>query len=144
MFLLILEIEEGGWGRTLMWERNINWWPPVHTLMGDWTWNLGMCPDRESNCKVLVYGMTLQPTEPPGQGIYHIFFIHSSVNCRRLYWVVFSLMSLFCFLFAFVYCRFPPCRSHPIRQQIKSFFSFQLTFFLYLLLHWMVELLICL
>ena len=41
-------------------ERNINWLPPVHTLTRDWTHNL------------LVYGTTLQPTEPPGQGVWAI------------------------------------------------------------------------
>ena len=34
---------------TLMWERNINGLPPVHTPTGDQTSNLGMCPDQELN-----------------------------------------------------------------------------------------------
>ena len=56
--LLILEREEGvgvdlgGVGG----EREINWLPPIHVLTKDGTHNL------------LVYGMMLQPTEPPGQG----------------------------------------------------------------------------
>ena len=51
-----------------MWERNINQLPPVCAPTGDWTYNLGMCPDWESNLQILVYGMMLQPAEPPGQG----------------------------------------------------------------------------
>ena len=37
-------------------ERNLNWLPPTCTPTGDQT------------CNLLVYGTTLQPTEPPGQG----------------------------------------------------------------------------
>ena len=32
-----------------MWERNIDWLLPTHATTGDWTHNLGMCPDQESN-----------------------------------------------------------------------------------------------
>lgn len=40
----------------------------VHTPTRDWTCNLGVCPNREVNpMTVLVYGMTLQPTDAPGQ-----------------------------------------------------------------------------
>ena len=39
--------------------RNIDRLPSVCTLSRDWTRNLSMHPDRE---------LTLQPTEPPGQG----------------------------------------------------------------------------
>ena len=34
---------------TSMWERNINWLPPVYTLTRDRTHNLGVCPDQELN-----------------------------------------------------------------------------------------------
>ena len=44
-------------------------------LIGDWTWNLGMFPDQESNPQPFGYGMMLQPTEPPGQGWTTDFFI---------------------------------------------------------------------
>ena len=51
-----------------MWERNIDQLPPVYTLTRDWTRNPGMCLDQELNPQpFLVHGMTLQPTEPPGQ-----------------------------------------------------------------------------
>ena len=42
---------KGGGGRekeTLMWERNIVLLPPIGTLAGDWTCNLGTCPNWES------------------------------------------------------------------------------------------------
>ena len=55
MFPLIWE-EVGGGERerererdTMMWERNINLLPPVHTLTRDATHKPGMCPDSESN-----------------------------------------------------------------------------------------------
>ena len=32
-----------------MWERNVNQVPPICTLTGDGTHNLGMCPDWELN-----------------------------------------------------------------------------------------------
>ena len=38
--------------------------------MEGWTHNPGMCPDMESNSQPLVYRMTLQSTEPPGQGCF--------------------------------------------------------------------------
>ena len=54
--LLILERKEGGERETeretSMWERNINGLPPLHTLTGDWTCSLGMCPEQ---------GLNLQP-----------------------------------------------------------------------------------
>ena len=34
---------------TSIWERNIHLLPPIHSLTKDWTRNLGMCPDQESN-----------------------------------------------------------------------------------------------
>lgn len=32
-----------------MWERNISQYPPICTLTGDGIYNLGICPNRESN-----------------------------------------------------------------------------------------------
>ena len=32
-----------------MWERNIDWLPPVHNWTRDWTRNLSVFPDWESN-----------------------------------------------------------------------------------------------
>ena len=51
---------------TWMWERHIDLLPPAHALAPtrDWTHNLDMCPDQESNQWLLVYGMILQTTEP--------------------------------------------------------------------------------
>ena len=46
--------------KTSVWERNIDWLPPICAPTWDQTHNLGMCPDWGSN--------RLQPTEPPGQG----------------------------------------------------------------------------
>ena len=46
----------GRWGKTLMWERNMDRLPPVHTLT------------RNRTCSILVYRWMLQPTEPPATG----------------------------------------------------------------------------
>ena len=54
--------------RTSMWERNINWLPPVYTPTGDWTHNQACALTRDQSHSALVYGMMLQPTESPGQG----------------------------------------------------------------------------
>ena len=50
-YLLILEREEGRDRNReiLMWERNINWLPLLHTLTGDGICNLDMFPNQESN-----------------------------------------------------------------------------------------------
>ena len=70
IFLLILQREEAIERKTetSLWERNIDQLPPVCTPTGDQTHNLGMCPDQGSDPQLLVHGMMLQPTEPPGQG----------------------------------------------------------------------------
>ena len=71
--------KEQGMGReTLMWERNIDWLFPACALTRDWTSNIGMCPDWESNPQPLVYGKALQPAEPPGQG--HDEFLNCSLT----------------------------------------------------------------
>ena len=49
MCSLIFREELGGGERKRKKERNIDGLPPVCTLTGDRTYNLGMCPDRESN-----------------------------------------------------------------------------------------------
>ena len=59
-FLLIFR--EGGR------ERDIDWLPPICTLTGGQTHTLGMCPAQGRTHHLLVHGMTLQPTEQPGQG----------------------------------------------------------------------------
>ena len=41
-----------------MWERNIDWFPPVHTLIRNWTHNLS------------VYGKMFQPSEPHWPGYF--------------------------------------------------------------------------
>ena len=43
--LLILQREKGRERETLMWGKNIDQLLPIH----DWTYNLGVCPDGESN-----------------------------------------------------------------------------------------------
>lgn len=47
--------------------RSIHQLPPAYTCVEDGTHNLDMCPDLELKPKLLVYGMPLGPTEPPGQ-----------------------------------------------------------------------------
>ena len=66
MFIDLREREEGGERDRL---------PPISTLTGDWNYNLGVCPDQDQTHHLLVYGTTLQPTEPPGQGLNGIFSI---------------------------------------------------------------------
>ena len=55
--LLILERERD----TSMWERNINWLPPVHAPTMDQTHNRGMCPDWNLTNDLSVSKMSLQP-----------------------------------------------------------------------------------
>ena len=67
--VLILERDEGGERGMSVWERNIDQLLPVHTLTGDQTHNNPECalPTNQTH-NLLVYGMMLQPTEPPSQG----------------------------------------------------------------------------
>ena len=51
---------------TLMWERNTDQLLPTRAPARDRICNLGMCPDQDRGCNILVYGTTLQPPEPPG------------------------------------------------------------------------------
>ena len=51
---MFIDFRETEWGgarerEPVMWERNIDWLPPIRAPTRDWTWNLGMCPDQESN-----------------------------------------------------------------------------------------------
>ena len=71
--LLILE-RKGGGGKI---EKNIDRLPPVCTPTGDGTHNLGMCPDPELNPQPFGVWMTLQPTEPPGQGKIAFYGCHT-------------------------------------------------------------------
>ena len=49
--LLILDRKEERWRKreNIDVERNIDWLPPISTLIGDRISNLGMCPDQEAN-----------------------------------------------------------------------------------------------
>ena len=47
--------------------------PPVCTITRDQTLKLGMFPDWDRTCNILMYKTMLQPTEPPGQG--HCSFV---------------------------------------------------------------------
>ena len=51
--------------------------PCEHAPTGDWTPNLGICPDWELNPRLLVYRTTLQPTEShgPSSGVFFRFHI---------------------------------------------------------------------
>ena len=51
-----------------MWKRNIYWLPPVCATTEDQTYNLGMCPDQESNPWPLGLQDDAQPTEPHWPG----------------------------------------------------------------------------
>ena len=51
-------------GETSMWERHINWLPPIPTLTRHWTHNLGMCLTGDWTSNLSVYRAVLQPTEP--------------------------------------------------------------------------------
>ena len=48
--------------------RNINGLSLALNVTKDWTHNLGMCPNWESNLQSFGAWMTFQPTEPPIQG----------------------------------------------------------------------------
>ena len=56
--------ERNGEKETSMWERSTDWLPLICTLTWNWTHNLGMWPDKESNLQLFGYGMTLQATAP--------------------------------------------------------------------------------
>ena len=49
-------------------ERNIDCLPPAHTLTGDQTHSLGMCPDQELNQQPPGAWDEAQPADPPSQG----------------------------------------------------------------------------
>ena len=53
--------------RILMQERNINWLPLTGTPTGDWTRNLGLCPDWESNQKPFALQDDSQPMSHTGR-----------------------------------------------------------------------------
>ena len=81
MCLLILERERKGER-----ERDINQLPPICAPTGDRTCNLSTCPDQGYNPQPLVCGLTLQPTEPPGQGCHITLKSHTvSDSTRRQY-----------------------------------------------------------
>ena len=60
--------------------------------------NLGMCPNQESKLCLLVYGMALRPTEPPGQGWMNISESNSSISAedgvegRKKIWVILEVI----------------------------------------------------
>ena len=61
--------------KTSMWERNIDWLPPICTLTRDWTRHLGLhlCLAQESNFQPLGVPATLQPTEPHWPELFNLF-----------------------------------------------------------------------
>ena len=63
---------------TLMWEKNIDWLPPICALTRHQTCNLGICPDQNQTCNILVYRTMIQLTESPSQGSWHSFFLSES------------------------------------------------------------------
>ena len=78
---------------TSMWERNIDWLPPIHVPTGDWTGdqkcNLGICPEQESNPKPFGIWDNLQITELPArveyiQNIYYILTVQSATENKML------------------------------------------------------------
>ena len=61
LFLERGEGRETEW-ETLMWERNIDWFPLFCTPTGDWTRNAGMCPDWGYNWQLFALWDNAQPT----------------------------------------------------------------------------------
>ena len=88
---------------TSMWKRNINWLPSICALTRNWAHDLGICPDWESNLQLLVYGMTLQSTEPLNQG-WQCYLLPYYI-WQLLYFMI--LLRLIMALFAF------PRKQHP-------------------------------
>ena len=83
-FYLFIFRERGKEGReTSMWERNIYWLPLVHSTTGDWTCNLGMCPDQELNLWPFTLQDNAQPMIHTGQGK-HILLLKCQVLQIRL------------------------------------------------------------
>ena len=56
-------------------ERNIDQFPPISDSTGDWTHNLGVCPNQGSNLQPFSAqgDMPTQPTEPHSKGYFSIF-----------------------------------------------------------------------
>ena len=90
-FHCFIEREEGRERKTErhinVWERNINWLPPICTLTGGWAHNLGLCPDWGSNPQPFSlwdYAPTNWATQARGvswifdvvMGKYHIYLHH--------------------------------------------------------------------
>ena len=66
--------------------------PLNHTLTGDHTCNLGMCPDWDRNRSLLVYGMMFQPTEPYQPGPLSSFE-RPKILCPELHSQMFHILS---------------------------------------------------
>ena len=87
--ILSLHFREGGRGeeRERERERNIDWLPPIHIPTSHRTYNLGTCPDPESNPQAFSYRTTPQPTEARRPGRYSSFIL----NCQILEVIMMSL-----------------------------------------------------
>ena len=71
---------------------------PLHALTGNWTCNLGMCPDQELNLQLWTHGTMLQPNENPGQGQFlllnhqstegQISHFNDLISCNNYWWTL--------------------------------------------------------
>ena len=71
MYVCMYVLGKGGRKRgteILMWEGNIDGFPPVHAPTGDQTHNLGMCIDWELNQWTFTLWDDVQPSEPHQSG----------------------------------------------------------------------------
>ena len=79
MFLLLWERENGGVGKGEVKRerqrnvdvRNIDLLPPKCSPTGSRTCNLGMCSELGYTYNLSVFGVMIQPTEPPSQGYFY-------------------------------------------------------------------------
>ena len=89
MFLLILQREKKCvWERERERERDI-YVREKHRLVASHTWptrdrfhKLGVCPDQDQTCKLLLYGTMLQPPEPLGQSVCPFLHRNLSDSCQ--------------------------------------------------------------
>ena len=99
--------ERGTW----MWERNIDCIPPICIPTGDWTYNLGMSPDQESNSTFWCMGQRSNRLSHLARVLLAFLYseFHSEVLAGTLslehHWLLFHLFSSYLPDFSFPF----PC-----------------------------------